>query len=60
MQPKPTRFQSLKRFLFPLAPVKLFKSVRMMTVLAALIALRIVFNLLVFSIPNVKISISFA
>ena len=49
-----------KRFFFPFAPFKMFSSIKLMAVLAALIALRIILNFISVRLPCVGVSISFA
>ncbi len=49
-----------KWFLFPLAPYRIFKSTKLMLIIAVLFALRIILGFVHISIPNINISISFA
>lgn len=54
------KINRLKRFLFPLAPYHLFKSTKLMLIIAVLFALRIILGFVHISVPNININISFA
>ncbi|MBQ0045412.1 MAG: ECF transporter S component [Mycoplasma sp.] len=56
---KNSRF-SVKKFFFPFSPIKSFRSVRLLFLMAILIALRIVFGLLTIRIAPFVLSISIA
>ena len=55
-----TRKQKAIRFFFPFAPHRLFSSVKLMALLGALIALRIILNFISIPIAPIKMSISFS
>lgn len=48
------------KFLFPFYPTKAYRSTKLLTILAILIALRIVFNLIAVPIPGITETISFS
>jgi hypothetical protein len=53
------RFLQLKKFFFPLYPIRLFKSTNTMLMLAVLLAMRIILEALSINIPGVVLSLSF-
>lgn len=59
-QQQKDKYQGLLKFIFPLRPVKAFKSVGTLTLLAALIALGLILNLFAIPIPAIGVSLSFA
>lgn len=54
------KMENLKLFLFPLKPIKVFLNIRLMVVLAFLLALRFVLQYLVIYIPTASMDISIA
>ena len=56
---KQLRKQKAIRFFFPFAPYKMFSSIKLMALLGALIAMRIVLNFISVHIPGIGVSISF-
>ena len=54
------KVNGFKRFLFPLAPYRIFKSTKLMLMIAVLFALRIILGFVHVSVPNINITISFA
>lgn len=48
------------KFFFPFYPTKAYRSTKLLTILAILIALRIVFNLIAVPIPGITETISFS
>lgn len=52
--------ENIRLFLFPLSPIKVFLNIRLMVVLAFLLALRFVLQYLVIYIPTASMSISIA
>ena len=57
---KELRKQKAVRFFFPFAPYKMFGSIKLMALLGAIIALRIILNFVSVKIPGIGVSISFA
>lgn len=59
MENKKEYFLRVKKFLFPLYPIKIFKSTNTMLMVAVLLAMRIIFEALSINIPGVVLSLSF-
>jgi hypothetical protein len=49
----------VKKFFFPLAPIKVITSLKTMLIIALMIALKIVFELISIPIPGFVVNISF-
>ena len=57
---KQLRKQKAVRFFFPFAPYRMFSSIKLMALLGAIIALRILLNFISVKIPGIGVSISFS